>query len=312
MAGISMTTCRREPNFFIVGAHKAGTTALYEYLRQHPQVYLPEHAKEPCFFRGSLGSRLPDQPLCLEGSLEGETYLSLFEGAREQRAIGEASTDYLYYSAKSAKNIKRCLPNARIIMILRNPVERAYSNYLWALKECIECAGTFRKALDLEELRITEGWGSAWHYAAKGFYARQLTDYLAVFEKDRLVVHLYEDFKREPQRVCRDLFAFLGVDGTFEPNTSRKYNVSGVPKNRALQRLLRNPGSNCVARLGYLLPKSLRSRIRSVLLRLNTDTRVSAMPEFEPEVRSYLIDLYRSDIVALQDLIHRDLTSWLS
>lgn len=301
-----MTIPNNMPNFFIVGAHKAGTTALYEFMRQHPQVYVPEDIKEPCFFRGDPKDHTAGPPVRLD-SPEGEAYLALFKEARKEKAIGEASTDYLYYSAKSARNIKQYIPNARIIIVLRNPVERAFSNYVWALKECKETAQSFGEALDLEESRIAERWG---HYKAKGFYATQVKDYLDAFGEDQVAVYLYEDLKEDAGKTCREIFAFLGIDDSFEPNTSKKHNISGIPRNLRLQKLLREP--NSIMKLGYLLPKGLRSRARSMLLRLNTDIRKSAMPVFDPEVRTYLKNLYRSDIVALQDLIHRDLSSWLT
>lgn len=304
-----MTTPNNMPNFFIVGAMKAGTTALYEFLKQHPQVYVPEVIKEPCFFRGDPKNHAVGPHVRLD-SPEGQAYLALFKEAREEKAIGEASTDYLYYSAKSARNIKQYVPNARIIIVLRNPVERAYSNYVWALKKCKETAQSFREALDLEESRIAEKWRSLWHYKAKGFYATQVKDYLDAFGEDRVSVYLYEDLREDAGKTCRKIFAFLGIDDSFEPNTSREYNVSGVPRNLRLQKLLYEP--NSIMKLGYFLPKGLRSYARLMLLRLNTDTRRSAMPVFDHEVRTYLKNLYRSDIIVLQDLIHRDLSSWLT
>lgn len=221
----------KKPNFFIVGAHKAGTTALYEFLRQHPHVYMPERIEEPCFFRGDPKDHEPGPHVHLEGNPEGEAYLALFREAREEKAIGEASTDYLYYSAKTSRNIKHSIPNARIIIVLRNPEERAYSNFVWALKECIETTQSFRAALDLEDSRIAEKWGSVWHYKAKGFYTTQVKDYLDAFGEDLVTIYLYEDFKNDAGKMCRELFAFLGVDDHFEPNISKRHNVSGVPKN---------------------------------------------------------------------------------
>ncbi|PIE73877.1 MAG: sulfotransferase [Deltaproteobacteria bacterium] len=299
-----MTTKETSPNFFIVGAHKAGTTSLYAYLRQHPQVFMPERIKEPCYFRGDPGSFEPGPP-----QLEKESfYWELFKDAKGCKAIGEASTDYFYYSRKSALNIKEHDPRAKIIIILRNPIERAYSNYIWALKEGAESEKSFRQALDLEENRRKKGMGSVWHYKSKGFYASSVRDYLNIFNASQVKVILFEDLKNDANSVCQELFNFLGVD-SFCPDTSTVYNVSGVAKIASLQRALNRPSG--VMKLGYLLPAKLRKQARSVVRRFNTQNDRARWPQLENDDFAYLLDLYRNDILELQEVIGRDLSAWL-
>lgn len=294
----------QKPNFFIVGAQKAGTTSLYYYFKQHPQIFMPERIKEPCYFRGDHRSFEPAPPLAEEAA----RYTGLFTGAKGCKAIGEASVDYLYYSKKSAINIKQYEPHAKIIIVLRNPVDRAYSNYIWALKEGKESVWSFREALDLEKERKEQGVGSVWHYKSKGFYASQVQGFLDAFGADQVKIFLYEDLKNDVAGVCRALFDFLEVD-PFEPDTSMLHNRSGVARIPALQRLLNRPVG--LMKLGYLLPAGLRKRTRAAVKSLNTNTDSEQWPQMERADAAYLQDLYRNDILDLQEIVDRDLSPWL-
>lgn len=299
-----MTTNETRPNFFIVGAQKAGTTSLYSYLKQHPQIFMPERIKEPCYFRGDPRSFEPGPP-----QLEKEAfYYDLFKDAKGYKAIGEASVDYLYYSRKSSLNIKQYDPQAKIIIVLRNPVDRAYSNYIWALKEGKESIWNFREGLDLEQERKDRGVGPVWHYKSKGFYAAQVGDFLEAFGTDQVKIFLFEDLKKDNAAVCRALFEFLEVD-PFEPNTSIHHNVSGVARIPALQRLLNRPTG--LLKAGYLLPAGMRKKLRATVKNLNTNTDRKKWPQMEREDAAYLLDLYKSDILELQEIVGRDLTPWL-
>jgi len=299
-----MTTAAISPNFFIVGAHKAGTTSLYTYLKQHPQVFMPERIKEPCYFRGDPRSFEPGPPLPERKNF----YEELFEQAVGFKAIGEASTDYLYYSKKSALNIKQHDPQAKIIIILRNPIDRAYSNFIWALKEGLESERNFRRALDLEQARREIGMGSVWHYKAKGLYSSQVQDYLDVFNAHQVKIFLFEDLKEDASNVCRELFRFLRVD-SFLPDTSIAHNVSGVARIAALQRTMKRPSG--LLKLGYLLPAELRRKARAAVLKINTQNDRKRWPQLEKVDAVYLLDFYRKDILELQEVIGKDLGPWL-
>jgi hypothetical protein len=299
-----MTTEATKPNFFIVGAQKAGTTSLYYYLRQHPQIFMPERIKEPCYFRGDPQSFEPGPP---EPEKEA-FYYDLFKDAKGYKTIGEASVDYLYYSRKSSLNIKQYDPQAKIIIVLRNPVDRAYSNYIWALKEGKESVWNFRKALDLEQERKEQGVGPVWHYKSKGFYAAQVSDYLEAFGADQVKIFLFDDLKKDNAGICRALFEFLEVD-PFKPDTSTHHNVAGVARIPALQRLLNRPKG--LMKMGYLLPARLRKNLRAAVKSLNTNTDRAQWPQMEREDAAYLLDLYRSDILELQEIIGMDLMPWL-
>ena len=172
------------PNFLVIGAAKSGTTSLYHYLGQHPQVYVSP-VKEPNFF--ALEGEKPD--FRAPGSEERinswsvtdvEAYRALFEGAGEEEALGEASAMYLY-SEKAPGRIRHHLPNTKLVAVLRDPVERAYSSFLHLKRNGREPLDDFVEALEAEERRIRDNWEWIWHYKNMGFYHEQLRRYHEAF-----------------------------------------------------------------------------------------------------------------------------------
>lgn len=260
------------PNFIILGAAKAGTTALYHYLAQHPRIYLSP-LKETNFF--ALEGEPPrfcgpgdhDYVNCLSiTTLEG--YAAQFAGVRDETAIGEASPLYLY-SPKAVGRIRHYVPDARLIAFVRNPVDRAFSAFLHLVRDEREPCREFREALAAEEERIRAGWEHIWHYKRMGLYHEQLRRYYDVFPADRIKVFLYKDLRLEPRRTLREIFGFLQVDPVFVPDTSERYNVTN---------------------------------------NLPPEKRPALLPEVRAELRAY----FREDSLRLQDLIGRDLSHWLN
>jgi hypothetical protein len=213
------------PNFFIIGAQKAGTTSLYYYLKQHPQVYMSPR-KEPHFFKG-MHSEYRKRGRSLPPVTDLGDYQALFEGVTDEKAIGEASASYLY-SPKAPALIKRSIPDAKLIAVLRNPADRAYSNYLYCVKMGREPLASFAEALQAEEKRIRENWGPLWHYRQKGFYYSQVKRYFDVFGQDQVKVYLYDDLRGKPSSMLGDIFRFLDVDETFVPDLSIEHNTAGI------------------------------------------------------------------------------------
>lgn len=299
--GNSMTM----PNFLIIGAAKAGTTALYHYLKQHPQIYMSP-VKEPRFFAFE-GQKLDFQgPLGEEINRSSVTdikdYQALFEGVSDQTAVGEASTEYLR-SPKAPKQIWHHIPDIKLIAILRDPVERAHAAYLMHIREGWETLD-FAQALQEEETRIRNNW-SFGHYATAGFYYTPLKRYFDMFDRSQIKVYLYEDLTSNAADLLRDIFQFLGVEETFVPDLSVRYNVSGVPKNKVLHALV--TGLNPIKPvLNQLIPAKLGSNLKGYYSRQNL-----AKPKLSPEIRQQLIEVYRDDILQLQTLIQRDLSKWL-
>ena len=298
------------PNFLLLGANKAGTTALAAALGQHPSIYISP-VKEPTFFC-RVGRNEPD--VVELGAPSGkskqtklysklEDYRRLFDEVNGETAIGEASTAYLA-NPRCAEVIREYIPDVKLIAVLRNPAERAFSNYLMYRQRGVEPVRDFRRVLELQERRIAEGYPQGWHYVQLGYYAGAIRTFQEVFGASRLLVHLYEDWSNDPRRILRETFGFLGVDESDTPDTSAKRNVSKVARNGVIDYLIhRSNPLKAGARL--LVPDALRKAAVQKLEDWNK-------PKLAPRDRRDLIDLYRDDILELQGLIGRDLSCWLA
>lgn len=292
------------PNFLIIGAAKAGTTSLYSYLNQHPQVYMSP-VKEPRFFTPELYS-IYNNGVRDNGrrtALTLEQYCQLFQGVSTEIAIGEASTEYLYIP-KAPERIKSHIPNAKIIAILRNPVERAFSAFLYQFRDGVETL-TFQQALQEEGKRIQAGFRPGWHYKQVGFYSSQVKRYLDGFAPEQIRIYLYDDLSSDGLTVVQNVYRFLAIDDIFTPDFKRE-NVSGIPKRRWLQNLFTKDNPLKLA-LKPLFSEKLRVAIRERVKKQN----LGAKPILLPEIRQELVEVYREDIEKLQALIQRDLSAWL-
>lgn len=300
-------TSRQMPNFIIIGAGKAGTSSVFYYLEQHPQIYMSSF-KEPKFFAlegEPIDFQGPDKDIVNRTSVNSlEAYQNLFQGVSEEIAIGEASPIYLY-SPKAPGKIKHYLPEAKLIAILRNPVERAFSSFTHLLREGYENL-SFEQALAEEENRIQKKWAPLWHYKQKGYYYEQLKRYYDIFDRQQIKIYLYEDLQANSTKLIQNIYSFVGVDNTFIPDLSRK-NVSGTPKSRLVHDLFTK--DNVLKSLVKpLLPKQLRRNIADTAISQNLGSK----PILSSETRDRLCQLYREDILQLQDLIERDLSAWLA
>jgi Sulfotransferase domain len=298
----------RWPDFFIVGTPRAGTTSLYYYLNGHPNIFMPS-VKEPHFFNqfnyAAHEARCRPLPVGMIKSVQD--YLSLFRGATPDVVVGEASTSYLA-SEIAPQRIKEANPHAKIVVVLREPVDRAYSFYLLSVREGWERNSSFYGALreDYEYMEQYPGEGSS-VYVWSGLYYQHLQRYLNTFGKEYVRVYLYEDLATDTKFVVRDLCSFLEVpfyDGSFfDPD--QKYHTYGAPRNALLKwvgqsRTVRSLAA-AVAPMPLLIP--LRDRLVN---------REEPKPPLDLQGREFLRSIYYDDILKLQDLIGRDLSSWLA
>jgi hypothetical protein len=296
------------PTFLLIGAAKSGTTAHWSFLRQHPQVFVPG-IKEPNYFAFDEGVkpafRGPGITINDAAITTRSAYEALFEAAGSARAVGEASNLYLYMPG-AAERIARALPEVKLVAILRQPADRAFSSYLHLKRQGREPAATFEEALRLEEGRIADEWGFLCRYRDLGYYGRQLRAYLDRFPRERILVHLYEDFARDPGGTVRRTYEFLGVDPTFEPDLSARPNQGGVPRAGWRGALLsrRNPARRLFA---PLMPAPLRNKARKA-----ADSRALTREAMDAATRRSLTDGFRPDIKQLESLIGRDLGPWLA
>ncbi len=293
------------PNFLIIGAPRSGTTTLYEGLAQHPEIFMSPR-KEP-WFSELTGERGPwlgprdGQPVA-----SWDEYERLFAGAGGAKAVGEASTLYLA-APEAPERIRKYLPEARLICILRNPVDRAYSNFLEHVQEGRETVLDFRRAVEAEASRLQRHWAPSWAYTGLGFYGEQLTRYFAAFPREQMLVLLFEDLARDRTGVYQQIFRFLGVHPGIIPVLPARLNEnSGIPKNRLIHVLLTHP--NPVRRaLRSVLTERQRKAVRSWLLHHSLQR-----PRLDPDLRRQLTERFRQDILRTSALIHRDLGPWLA
>ncbi len=229
------------PNFFIVGAAKSGTTSLDRYLSQHPEIYIAPR-KETHFF--AADHFLPpfigpgDEWLNKRVIWDKDQYARLFANVTGEKAIGESSVFYLCFPG-TAERIAQAVPNAKLIIILREPAARTHSAYMHAVRDGRETL-EFAESLNREEERRKKGFEPLWWYKELGLYYEQVKRYLDVFGTRQVKVLLNDELRANPELVLHDVFVFLGVKEDVVIDTSVRYNVAGVPRSWRLYTFLHN------------------------------------------------------------------------
>jgi Sulfotransferase domain len=284
----------RFPDVFIVGAPRCGTTALYTYLRDHPEIFMSP-IKEPEFFTDFLGEhrRVRTWP----------EYLGCFAGVRGEKRIGEASVSYLA-SHTSARVIKEFSPLARIIIMLRNPVDAMYSMYYLRRFSNLEDQPSFEAALDADARgrKVAE-----LTYRERAKFAPQVERYVTVFGREKVQVIVYDDFKADTRGVFRNTLRFLDVcsDGEREFPT---INGNRRSRNRFLWCLLRRPPEPLRRTIRPVTSRRFRSAVGRYLLGLNAVEE--PRPAIEPELTNRLRKEFAPEIHRLSTILDRDLTAW--
>ena len=316
------------PNLFVIGAAKSGTTSLHHYLGQHPDIFMSP-VKEPNYFafeeevpvfsgpdesgRSSFERDRLQREKYEFSVVDRPNYEVLFAKGANRRFRGESSASYLYFPGTAAR-LQKQVPDARIIAVLRHPVERAVSKFQQMRRDHAEPLPTFAEAVEAEPRRLREGWAPTWLYMDRGYYARQLKPYFDIFRPEQIHVLLYEDLRRDPKQCLRDIFGFLQVDPDIAIDTDRLHNVSAVPevpRFALLYRAIVRPFLHS-ARLQGLLPTKLADIVRPLARRFllkRTDPVDKA--RVTPELHDQLLEEFRADIVELQEIIGRDLSHWL-
>ena len=293
----------RRPDLFIIGAPKCGTTSLYNYLQGHPEVFIPR-PKEPNFF---AAERYANTRLSYPDDLD--RYLALYREAGSARRIGDASTSYLE-SPDAPARIRDFQLDARIVAMLRDPVEMIHSLHGMRVAQGVEPKADFADALEAERRR--PGFGSlgdqsSVHYRDRARYADMLPAWFATFGRERVNVIITEDMAADPEPIFVRLLEFLDIDRGYRPPTFRRYNTSLHPR------------SLLVARLTASLPrrKTPDTAFDHVLLpvgrlvrRLNRRRDGPRRP-MDEGVRQMLREEFRDQVDRLSELLDRDLaTTW--
>jgi hypothetical protein len=297
------------PNFLIVGAAKSGTTAVSHYLEQHPEVFISP-IKEPKF----ISSHFVEFPLQGPGDdfVENFTikahreYRGLFRKVEIEKAIGEASVENLYYYKKAIPVIKQLLGEVKIIIMLRNPVDRAFSAYKMMVRDGRESL-SFEEALQKEEKRKERNWEYLWSYKEVGFYYEQVKAYLEAFRRVKVV--LFDDFRNDTIAFMQDLYRFLGVNDSFLPRVDIRFNTSGRLKSTFYRFLFRATGFKGMLYKYLSMNGVSDTKILSVIESIR-DGELEPI-QFQLSTREKLTKLYKNDIEKLSALLGRDLGMWL-
>lgn len=294
----------KKPDFFIVGAPKCGTTAMNDFLKQHPEIFIPK-IKELHFFGSDLKFNL--------SRINKDKYLSLFLDAKDKCRVGEASVWYLY-SKLAASEIKEFSPSASIIIMLRNPVDMLYSQhsqFLYNGNEDIEC---FEEALNAEEdrkhgLRIPPNviFVEGLFYRETVKYTEQVRRYLHIFGRENVYIIIYDDFKNETAKVYRETLRFLGVSEAFYPEF-KVINPNKRVHSHRVKNFLQNPPMITKSIGKVLIPYRIRQRLVEKFKSLN----IKYVPRspMKPELRKKLQAEFMPEIEQLSELLGRDLTHW--
>ena len=299
-----MAMANRLPDFIIAGAPKSGTTSLYFYLKQHPDIFVPDK-KELHFFsfeRLAANAAGPEDDYILSTlCADKEAYANYYRTANHHAAVGEFSPSYLYY-CETAEDIRRMLGDStKIILMLRNPVEKSYSQYMHQVRNNLERL-SFEQALAAEPQRRAMGWSDIWRYAESSLYAQRTRHFIRVFGRSKVRVIIFEEFIADPQNELSGLLRFIGVDDRVPIDTGKVYNRTGKPRSRLAADLLAQP-SLLKSVLKRIVPERMRSRIRLTLQDLNSAPK-EAMPA---SCRRRLEDFFRKDIADLETCLDRPL-----
>ncbi len=293
-------------DFFIVGAPKAGTTWLYRNLSQSRRLFVAPN-KEPRYYSVEDGAEVTFDGPGDDGWMShfvrsrGE-YEALFDGAGDGQLCGEASSDYLYTSTVAARRISGDSPAARIIVLLRDPVHRAYSNWLHHRRDDREPL-PFGAALAAEEERMRSGWAWWWHYRQRGWYSSQLEPFLERFPTDQVLLLRYDDLRRDPRALLRRVGDFLEVDVLADGDVLRSRNESVVVRSRFHRAVRAGARPNAVSRA--VLPKAVRTGLRRWV-----DRGTLHRPTIDPEDYRQLRRFYAAEVRRLAGMVDLDLSDW--
>jgi hypothetical protein len=286
------------PNFFVLGAPKCGTTTLHQVLMAHLHIFMTKQ-KEPHFF---------DTDTYYNRGLD--RYLrDHFRGAAGFNARGEATAAYLR-SEKVRDRIRRDLgEDLRFVVILRDPVKRAWSHYLHQCRDCVETE-SFERALEFESTRLSADGSPSTAYFRDGLYARQLRIWFEAFPREHFLVLLTEDLAERPGAVARQAFAFLEVDPDVEFSPPSPANVGWTPRYPRLGAAL-NRRDGMIGTLKRLVPYSSRQRLGKLINGWNSRP-FEAAPTIDPAIARALRRRYYDEILAVEEIIGRDLAMWRS
>jgi hypothetical protein len=282
-----------EPNFFIVGAPKSGTTNMSYYLMQHPQVFMPENLEPYYFARLDIPQNYKREIISDE-----KKYLNLFKNAKNCKVVGESSPVYLY-CPHSALEIKNRFPNSKLIISLRKPIEIAYSEYFSLKFMGFDQNRSFDELLDSSEEQLTRNEFHIDSLLEAGFYSKHIKRFQKIFSKNQIKITIFEEYVKNTVPTINSILSFLGIKEsiTFDATSKGAYKV---PRNFASQKLMNNSTFRKAAK--FVIPTVTRQKIGERFL-----VKESSRPPLKQNQRKRLTQIYQDDVENLSELLGRNL-----
>lgn len=291
------------PDFLIVGGAKCGTTSISRYLSQHSKVFIPK-LKECRFLSGMQPNfKGPgDNVVNNEMITNISDYTSLFNAAKPNQLLCDASVDYLYYYKKTTENIKKYYGknSPKIVIILRNPVKSSFSMYSH-LKRDLREKESLEKAIRDQKARLKDNWEWVWQYTDMAKYAESVEYFLNSFDQKKIKIIIFEEFINNIEAEFKDLLDFLELEGE-KINLNRTYNQSGSPKSKILQKLILKKGKIIMA-LKNIVPSFIKEGI--------VNANISKVSITDQDI-ALLAPYFEKDINQLEKVLNRDLKVWKS
>lgn len=281
------------PNFIICGMKKAATTSLYEYMQQHPDIYMSPIKETKYFLYDPSDPFFVNAPLSKYPIRTQDEYLALFNGVKHEHAIGEASPSYVL-SDRARRQIVATIPNVKCIFSLRNPVDRLYSSYQMDVRSGVTDV-SFDKFVKEEPGRLRQFE-----------YSHLIRPWIEEFDRHNLYFVLFEKLRSSPIEELSQVFGFLGVDDSFVPTRFTQHNTGGLPKRKSINRLFYYVRKHPLKRtLTSVLPTAARRAFTNMYT-----ANLEKAPPMPSELRAFLNDYFDSDITELSRLVKLDLSIW--
>ncbi len=286
------------PNFLVIGAQKSGTTSLFEYLRQHPDIYIPSVKETTFFYLDCLYEK-------------GMSYYEdhFFCGVNKEKAVGELSPHYLYHPF-CRDRIRKNLEDLKFIILLRNPIDRAYSNYWMEVKRGHETL-SFKDAIEKEQQRIETGLfeKETFSYMHRGLYHGQIEAYMELFPESEFLVLLSDDLKNDRVDTMINIYKFLGVDTDVDISCLQKtYRTAKKIRWVLLQNFIKSPPYWSQVFVKAIIPFKQRQIIKSFISKRNVTSFLP--PPMSDSVREHLRGFFSESNKKLEKLIGRSVESW--
>lgn len=306
-----MNYCKKQilPDFLIVGAAKSATTSLHNYLSSHPDIFMST-PKEPKFFSFAAGIRnyngKGDNEVLSSVVKDYNSYVNIFHSTELYQIRGESSADNLYYYKKVIPLIKKHLShNVKIIILLRNPVDRAFSAYKHLIRNGREDLSFF-EALKAEDYRKAKQFEFLWYYKDVGLYSNQVEEYLNSFLNVKIC--FYEEFSDNSKVLYKDILKFLNIDNVIIPEQiDIRYNIGYIPKNKFIHKLVNNYDYPLTQRYKTFIPHKFRKNIKAKINYINKKNG-----SLSDDIHKSLFDFFYKDIIRLESIINKSCSNWLS